>query len=111
MDPQLRISQLELQVQRLQNPPKKLNVAYILLIFFGILGIHRFYLGKVGTGILWLLTLGLLGIGVLVDVFILRGLTDGANAKQWTLQDASSTPVSVPATANPATPPTSSADA
>lgn len=46
-------------------------VAFFLCFFLGYLGIHRFYEGKVGTGILWLLTCGLGGIGVLVDLILI----------------------------------------
>ena len=42
-------------------------VAFVLAFFLGFLGVHRFYEGKIGTGILWLLTGGLLGIGWLAD--------------------------------------------
>ncbi len=54
---------------------KKSKVAAALLCFFlGGLGVHRFYVGKVGTGILWLFTFGLCGIGALVDfIMILVG--------------------------------------
>ena len=43
-------------------------VALMLCIFFGWLGIHRFYEGKIFTGFLYLFTLGLLGIGWIIDI-------------------------------------------
>lgn len=48
--------------------PKSKMVALILCIFLGTIGIHRFYVGKVGMGILYLLTGGLCGIGWIVDI-------------------------------------------
>ena len=51
--------------------PKSRTVALVLAIFLGGLGVHRFYLGKVGTGILWLLTVGCLGIGWLIDIILI----------------------------------------
>lgn len=45
--------------------------AILLCFFLGALGVHRFYVGKIGTGILQLLTLGGLGIWALVDFIMI----------------------------------------
>ncbi len=52
---------------------KEKITALILAILgiFGIAGIHRFYVGKIGTGILWLLTAGVFGIGTIVDIVMI----------------------------------------
>lgn len=52
--------------------PIDYSVAWILLTFVGVLGIHRFYLGKWGTGLLYLVTLGLFGIGLIYDFWSLN---------------------------------------
>lgn len=48
------------------------TVAWILLTFLGVFGIHRFYMGKWLTGILYLLTGGILGLGYLYDLCTLN---------------------------------------
>lgn len=49
--------------------PKSLKTAAFLCFFLGILGAHRFYVGKTGSGVLMALTLGGLGLWALVDFF------------------------------------------
>jgi len=58
-----------------------LGYALWCLFFVGLAGIHRIYLGKYGTGILWLLTFGLFGIGQLVDLFNMKKLITEANVR------------------------------
>lgn len=51
---------------------RKSKVAALLLcIFLGGLGVHRFYVGKIGTGILYLFTGGLFGIGWIIDIILI----------------------------------------
>ncbi len=73
--------------------PKSIGVAYVLWLFFGMLGAHRFYLGRTGTAIAILLLtlisaiLSFVGIGlllflipaiwVLIDVFLIPGMARG----------------------------------
>ena len=46
-------------------------VTLILLVFLGYLGIHRFYLGDIGIGLLYLFTFGLCGVGFIIDLILL----------------------------------------
>jgi TM2 domain-containing membrane protein YozV len=50
---------------------KSNTVALLLCFFIGILGVHRFYVGKIGTGVLQLVTLGGLGIWALIDMIMI----------------------------------------
>lgn len=58
---------------------KSMGIAYLLWLFAGVFGVHRFYLGRVGTGLLWLFTFGFLGFGWLVDLFLIPSMVDHAN--------------------------------
>lgn len=59
---------------------KSTATAYILWFFLGLLGIHKFYLGKTGMGILYIFTGGLFGIGMLIDLFTLPSQVKTYNA-------------------------------
>lgn len=45
--------------------------ALLLCIFFGVFGIHRFYTGKIATGLIWFFTAGVFGIGWIVDIILI----------------------------------------
>ena len=70
--------------RRFVEGPKDYNVAWILLTFLGIFGIHRFYMGKILTGILYLLTGGLLLIGVIYDFWTLNAQLSEINNRSRT---------------------------
>ena len=65
---------------RMPSPPvvnpsdRNRLTALLLCVLLGPFGAHRFYVGKIGTGLIWLFTLGFLGIGVVYDIiFIATG--------------------------------------
>ncbi|MFZ6675135.1 TM2 domain-containing protein [Undibacterium sp. Xuan67W] len=78
----------QLAPQNQTTTDKRILPAALFCFFFGFLGVHRFYVGKVGTGILQILTLGGLGIWVLIDfIMIVVGSftdSDGKKINLWT---------------------------
>lgn len=60
---------------------KEKGIAYILwaLGAVGICGAHRMYTGKIGTGLLYFFTFGLLGVGQLIDAFLIPRMVEDAN--------------------------------
>lgn len=71
-------SQVIINNQAIHNPgavpgvsKKNKIVALVLCIFLGVFGVHRFYVGKIGTGLLYLFTSGLFGIGWIIDIILI----------------------------------------
>lgn len=50
---------------------KSKGTTAVLCFFLGLFGIHRFYVGKIGTGIFWMLTGGLFGLGAIIDFIMI----------------------------------------
>lgn len=59
--------------------PYNYNIAWLLLTFFGYLGFHRFYLGKIWTGLLYLCTFGLLTFGWAYDFWKMNEMVSENN--------------------------------
>ncbi len=64
-------SERPVSIPSAQRPtsPKSKAVVLPLCIFLGMFGVHRYYVGKIGTGVIWTLTAGCFGIGWIVDIF------------------------------------------
>jgi TM2 domain-containing membrane protein YozV len=67
------------------------STAYLLWFFFifGLSGVHRFYLGKPVSGILYFLTFGFFGIGQFLDLLLIPGMVDEKNIKYKVLYSSS----------------------
>ena len=68
--------------RRYQAGSYNFTIAWVLLTFLGIFGLHRFYMGKIGTGLLYLLTLGLFGIGIIYDYWTLNEQLSSRNLER-----------------------------
>jgi len=67
---------------RYESGPVDYNVTWILLTFVGVFGIHRIFMGKYLTGLIYFLTLGLLGAGILYDYWTLNDQLNAVNTER-----------------------------
>ena len=58
------------------------TVAWVLLTFLGFFGVHRFYMGKWGTGLLYLCTFGLFLIGIIYDYWTMNEQISSVNSEE-----------------------------
>ena len=68
---QPQAAQPQVVINNTNAKPKDKWTALLLCFFLGFLGIHKFYEGKIGMGVLYIFTLGLFGIGALIDFIVL----------------------------------------
>ena len=67
-------------MHRNENETHSILIGYLLWIF-GFMGAHRFYYGKPVSGTIWFFTLGLFGVGWLVDIFLIPGMDEQAESR------------------------------
>jgi TM2 domain-containing membrane protein YozV len=60
----------DLTVPTTMSSPKNALLLVVLCLVFGVFGAHRFYVGKTGTGVIQLVTLGGLGVWTVIDLVI-----------------------------------------
>lgn len=79
---------------------KSTFITYLLWLFGGLLGAHRFYLGRYGTAILYFFTGGFLGIGWLIDLFRIPGMVENENLK-WQLKQGATVNINIQGASGP----------
>lgn len=72
-------SMAESASRRYRRGPYDYTIGWVLLTFLGLFGVHRFYMGKILTGVLYLLTGGLFTVGVIYDFVTLNDQIDELN--------------------------------
>ncbi|MBE0313558.1 TM2 domain-containing protein [Xanthomonas citri pv. punicae] len=77
----LTSQELHLLASEMDRRKKSTATTWILWFFLGNIGAHRYYLGKIGTGVAMTLTLGCFGIWTLIDIFLNNGMINKKNTE------------------------------
>jgi TM2 domain-containing membrane protein YozV len=73
--------ELQMLDSEFSKQKKSVSATWLLWVFLGGIGGHRYYLGKIGSGILMTLTVGLFGFWTLIDAFLITGMIRKENEK------------------------------
>ena len=71
LEEKVKIKELEAKLESGPSSEKEWFILFICWFLFGFFGVHRFYAGRIGTGIIWALTFGCFMIGYLVDFILI----------------------------------------
>jgi len=77
----LTSEELQMLSIEMSNKRKSSGATWLLWLFTGVLGGHRFYLGKTGSAVLMLITLGGFGFWTFIDLFLINGMIRNTNEK------------------------------
>lgn len=78
---ELTSQELQILASEMDKRKKSTAVVWLLWFFLGGFGAHRYYLGKIGSGVAMTLTLGGLGIWTLIDIFLNMGMLNKKNTE------------------------------
>ncbi|MGJ7921896.1 TM2 domain-containing protein [Neobacillus sp. LXY-4] len=78
---ELTTQELQMLASEMDRRKKSTTTTWLLWFFFGGIGGHRYYLGKIGTGIAMTLTLGCFGIWSIIDLFLISGMINRKNTE------------------------------
>ncbi|WP_088102832.1 TM2 domain-containing protein [Halalkalibacter urbisdiaboli] len=78
---ELTSQELQLLASEMDKRKKSTTTTWLLWFFLGTAGGHRYYLGKIGTGIAMTLTIGGLGIWALIDIFLINKMLQKKNTE------------------------------
>ncbi len=71
---------------RFRHGPTDYSATWLLFAFLGVFGVHRFFLGKWVSGLVYLLTAGVAGLGLIYDLFTLNSQISDANARELSVR-------------------------